>query len=761
MPSKIQLRRGTAANWTSANPVLSAGEPGFETDTGKSKIGDGTTAWNSLVYHSSGHNHDAEYAAIDHTHAGGGDGSFTNLKFSVNKSPYFEFDASSSSNDKLSLERGTDWAWCKLSDTRFVAIGDGRVGAAPTNRVIYSWIENYDIDGNSTGAIPITANIALPSVLGDESVSVTEPDLFKQDEYGSWSIEMGGYFFNDAAQSFVTDGSETTLGLMVDKINQYVLNKNRFFMGLLDITQEAHYEPLINQLIDKASLISLSKAALNVGDEVIIEFVWDFYNGKAWHLIKGTDRFYKIDGANNIRDINDVVVGTLTNVTISTQPVVSNITARYFLTCPTPGTLSFENHPITSTPCLKYTPPAEFRSVEDPKNIDGSFFTNDIYSAPAEYANNYNRAQDDGNFNVYDITSRGIERVSGSHIGQGEIYYPQLIRVSDTKCALIGGDSKYRKPGDSFPNSWTTTFRYIDVAPNGTITFQDPIEVLNYDNSSNLGVFLTPTEIVVVGRERYYNPGTLQPENFTTIRHINIETNTILGELVTLDITEYNDKLCIQKLNNTKILVCNAYGDDVITPSLTMSVYSCSGGAIVLENTITLDNTPNATPKQSNENEFSIKWVNPTQVIVTTLMNTNSVFNTQLLRLVTVDANTNSLTLEDTYDITRLVGDSNNCYSYVSINDNNFMIFTLFNNKVKCASFNISGNKINLLKEKEVVEFDLRFGHKDIYKSISTVKLTDTKVVLIMSGYSWSVTASPYDLVNQQPGKLEFFELTI
>ena len=46
----IQLRRDTAANWTSTNPTLAAGEMGFETDTGKFKIGTGSTAWTSLLY---------------------------------------------------------------------------------------------------------------------------------------------------------------------------------------------------------------------------------------------------------------------------------------------------------------------------------------------------------------------------------------------------------------------------------------------------------------------------------------------------------------------------------------------------------------------------------------------------------------------------------------------------------------------------------------------------------------------------------------
>jgi len=47
--TQIQIRRGTAAQWTSANPILASGEFGYETDTGKFKIGDGSTAWNSLA----------------------------------------------------------------------------------------------------------------------------------------------------------------------------------------------------------------------------------------------------------------------------------------------------------------------------------------------------------------------------------------------------------------------------------------------------------------------------------------------------------------------------------------------------------------------------------------------------------------------------------------------------------------------------------------------------------------------------------------
>ena len=46
----MQQRRGTASQWTSANQVLNAGEMGWESDTNKFKIGDGTNHWDDLDY---------------------------------------------------------------------------------------------------------------------------------------------------------------------------------------------------------------------------------------------------------------------------------------------------------------------------------------------------------------------------------------------------------------------------------------------------------------------------------------------------------------------------------------------------------------------------------------------------------------------------------------------------------------------------------------------------------------------------------------
>lgn len=47
---QMQMRRGTSAEWSAANPVLASGELGLDTSQNKFKIGDGVTAWNSLTF---------------------------------------------------------------------------------------------------------------------------------------------------------------------------------------------------------------------------------------------------------------------------------------------------------------------------------------------------------------------------------------------------------------------------------------------------------------------------------------------------------------------------------------------------------------------------------------------------------------------------------------------------------------------------------------------------------------------------------------
>ena len=50
----LTFREGYASDWTATNPILSPGEPGFETDTGKMKVGNGATPWIDLPYMAGG-----------------------------------------------------------------------------------------------------------------------------------------------------------------------------------------------------------------------------------------------------------------------------------------------------------------------------------------------------------------------------------------------------------------------------------------------------------------------------------------------------------------------------------------------------------------------------------------------------------------------------------------------------------------------------------------------------------------------------------
>ena len=74
MAYHIELRNGTAAQWTSTNPILAQGEIGLESDTGKFKFGDGVTAWTGLSYAASS---GPAVSTISQSYGDGSDGNIT------------------------------------------------------------------------------------------------------------------------------------------------------------------------------------------------------------------------------------------------------------------------------------------------------------------------------------------------------------------------------------------------------------------------------------------------------------------------------------------------------------------------------------------------------------------------------------------------------------------------------------------------------------------------------------------------------------
>jgi hypothetical protein len=123
--TQIQVRRGTASQWTSTNPTLASGEWGFETDTGKVKIGDGTTAWTSLGY------------------TGAGDVTLTGTQTLTNKTltaPVI--------NLALNAQTGTTYTFALTDNGKLVTASNA--GA-----------QTYSIPTNATTAFPIGTQINI------------------------------------------------------------------------------------------------------------------------------------------------------------------------------------------------------------------------------------------------------------------------------------------------------------------------------------------------------------------------------------------------------------------------------------------------------------------------------------------------------------------------------------------------------------------------------------------------------------------------
>lgn len=127
----IRLRRDVAADWASVNPVLGVGEAGVETDTRRIKIGDGSTAWNSLLYLAGNIEPEWCMQRADRT-----------LTSTTAEQKIF----SASTNGALTLAAGTYEFWCRLLITgmsgtsgnfAFSLVGAGTATLA-ANEILYS-----------------------------------------------------------------------------------------------------------------------------------------------------------------------------------------------------------------------------------------------------------------------------------------------------------------------------------------------------------------------------------------------------------------------------------------------------------------------------------------------------------------------------------------------------------------------------------------------------------------------------------------------
>jgi hypothetical protein len=162
MAAVIQVKRGTASSWTSANTVLAAGEIGFETDTKKMKVGDGSTAWTSLAYTVT----DGDISGVTAGTGLSGGGSSGSVTVSLDTTSQYVVPSQSTHSGKYLTTDGTTSSWGTVDLS----------GYAPKNLTLNAQTGTtytFVLDDNSklvtasngsaqTYSIPTNASVAFP-----------------------------------------------------------------------------------------------------------------------------------------------------------------------------------------------------------------------------------------------------------------------------------------------------------------------------------------------------------------------------------------------------------------------------------------------------------------------------------------------------------------------------------------------------------------------------------------------------------------------
>tara|TARA_B100000902_G_scaffold203185_1_gene193752 strand:+ start:1258 stop:2535 length:1278 start_codon:yes stop_codon:yes gene_type:complete len=221
MAVTLQIRRGTAAQWTAANTVLAAGEQGYETDTGFIKVGDGTTAWNALAYTIKGSFDDISIT----TNSPSGNGS---LSFTP-ETATFTFTPADSSNkiEYTDLSIGSN---ASASGTGGVAYNNstGEFTYTPPDISAEETLTSLSINANVltyTDEDGVATQINLSNYLDDTNLArlvsgslngSTGIATFTRDDNSTFTVDFSALFddtdTNDYVDSAAFSGGTLTLG---------------------------------------------------------------------------------------------------------------------------------------------------------------------------------------------------------------------------------------------------------------------------------------------------------------------------------------------------------------------------------------------------------------------------------------------------------------------------------------------------------------------------------------------------------------------
>ncbi len=220
---RIQLRRDTAANWTAVNPVLAQGEPGCETDTGKCKIGDGTSTWSVLPYYGGDASalvisNDTTTNATEYPTWTTGTTGLLPIKVSSTKMTFNPSLGAFTLNGSLNLGEGTNVVAGTTTGTK--------IGTATTQKLgFFNSVPIVKPTGSLLTAVGNLGLVATPTIAATDlssgqvalarggtaaDLSATGPGYLRQKTAGA-GVTVGSTFVD--AGLYVTPGTNCTAGL--------------------------------------------------------------------------------------------------------------------------------------------------------------------------------------------------------------------------------------------------------------------------------------------------------------------------------------------------------------------------------------------------------------------------------------------------------------------------------------------------------------------------------------------------------------------
>jgi hypothetical protein len=261
VPVRLKLRQDTAANWTSVNPTLLAGELGRESDTGKIKIGNGSSTWTALAYQA--------WATLPVAVSAGGTGqtTYTNGQLLIgNTTGNTLTKATLTAGSGVAITNGTgsitvaasNIANAQISATAEIDVSKLKDGAArqllqtAANGTDVEWASNIDIPGtlDVTGAATFDAAVTIQ---GDLTVNGTETIINTQTlTVEDKNIELGKI---DTPTDALADGGGITLKGTTDKTINWVDATDAWtFSEHVNIASAKEYRIAGTKVLDATSL---------------------------------------------------------------------------------------------------------------------------------------------------------------------------------------------------------------------------------------------------------------------------------------------------------------------------------------------------------------------------------------------------------------------------------------------------------------------------------------------------------------------------